>query len=162
MNLQKGDPLCVRTAFICTALLWFQSDQKLCFALLSFCFFCGVFQSRLQALQLQEEASDKFRSGYHLRSSVICLRRSRRNDLRATAISTIGRRSRCWCFCYCAFFLVGDDNFCCHIRFIKCNRICTYGNFISKAFGACNWFSVGISFRYIQGYLLLPTGQDQH
>ena len=77
----------------------------------------------------------------------------------ATAISTIGRRGRRWCFCYCAFFLVGDDYFCCHIRFIKCNRICTYGNFISKAFGTCNWFSVGISFRYIQGYLCSWLGK---
>ena len=80
--VQKGDPLCVRTAFICTCFVMVPIWSETLFYFTVFCFFCGVFQSRLQALRLQEEASDKFRSGYHLRSSVICHHRSRRNDLR--------------------------------------------------------------------------------
>ena len=83
VNLQKGDPLCVRTAFVCTYFVMVPIWSETLFCFTVFCFFCGVFQSRLQALQLQEEASDKFRSGYHLRSSVICHRRSRRNDFRS-------------------------------------------------------------------------------
>jgi len=81
-HLQKGDPLCVRTAFICTCFVMVPIWSETLFCFTVFCFFCDVFQSRLQALRLQEEASDKFRSGYHLRSSVICHRHSRRNDFR--------------------------------------------------------------------------------